>query len=137
MHRMTSEPTPPKRRPRISLLSLLLLMAVVGTTLMTWMQWRELGPLRTENRRLKEERGDLFVADPKRVHAIRIPKDFVTNQNYAFRVWVPRDGRKYFAVMCLEALPRAGVPATEQWSDGLALGTSGGKAYASSTPVRT
>ena len=47
----------PKRRPRVSLLSLLLIMALVATSLTTAMLWREVGPLRAEINRLRDEVG--------------------------------------------------------------------------------
>lgn len=77
----------PKRRPRVSLLSLFLLTALVATSITTVMLWREVGPLRSEVSRLRVETGQLTVTDPKRIYAVAI--DTMEPDSWKWRVYWP------------------------------------------------
>ncbi|MEN0109187.1 MAG: hypothetical protein AAF805_00545 [Planctomycetota bacterium] len=95
------------RRPRISLLSLLLLTAVVALAATVALQWQELGPLRAENRRLRDEVGELSIDDPAKLHAIRV--DTGEPRTWKWRVWVP-DGKAYRVCLADRAIPTNGFP---------------------------
>jgi hypothetical protein len=104
------EPLPTRRttwRPRFSLLSALLLMTVVCLAIVTAQLWREIGPLRAEVRRLRDEVGVLSIDDPTKVSAIRVR----TNEDYTWkwRIWVP-DGRSYAIKYSGESIPKNGTP---------------------------
>jgi hypothetical protein len=44
-------------RPRISILTALLLMTILGMAIVIWQLWHKVGPLQTEVKQLREERG--------------------------------------------------------------------------------
>lgn len=94
-------------RPRISLLAALLLMTIVGMAIVLVQLWQEVEPLRAEVRRLRDEVGELFVDDPKKVHAIEIDtKDELT---WKWRVWIPENS--VYVVRCSgENVPKEGFP---------------------------
>lgn len=94
-------------RPRLSLLSLLLLMTIVGMAIVIARLWHEVGPLRAEVRKLRDEVGALSIDDPKKVYAIqvRMTPDYV----WKWRVWVP-EGRSYLLKYAGENIPKAGIP---------------------------
>ena len=79
------------RRPRFSLFTLLLVMTVVALTITVILLWREVGPLRAENKRLNEERGTLMLRDRSTFQAIRIPSRFTGEGRESYRVFVPED----------------------------------------------
>lgn len=106
--------TKPNRRPRVSLLSLLLLTAVVATSLTTAMLWSEVGPLRRENQRLRDEIGELTILDATKVHLLVLPTDPVEGYEWRWRVYVP-PGSKY----------RVATKSSSQASGGFRSSTSG------------
>jgi hypothetical protein len=73
--------------PRFSLLTVLLVMTIAGLSLVIWRQWREVGPLRAEVRRLRNEVGELSIDDRTKVYAIRIPTK--EPLSWKWRVWLP------------------------------------------------
>ncbi|MEO0532228.1 MAG: hypothetical protein AAF266_16910 [Planctomycetota bacterium] len=77
----------PKRRPRVSLLSLFLLTALVATSVTTGTLWREIRPLRSEVLRLRVETGQLTVDDPAKLHALAI--DTMDEDTWKWRVYLP------------------------------------------------
>ncbi|MCI0492400.1 MAG: hypothetical protein L0Z07_05650, partial [Planctomycetes bacterium] len=61
---MTDQPEQHWRfRPRFTLLTLLLLMTIVAMAIAMIQLWREVGPLRADNRRLRQEFGYLSIRD--------------------------------------------------------------------------
>jgi hypothetical protein len=94
-------------RPRISLLTILLLMALAACGITIWRLWQEVGPLRTEVRRLRDEVGAISVDDPTRVHAIQVD----TNDEllWKWRIWLPEN--RTYVVRCVgENVPKEGFP---------------------------
>jgi hypothetical protein len=76
-------------RPRISLLSSLQLLTIAGMAIVIAQLWREVGPLRADNRRLRDEVGELSIEDHDKVHAIEVrTKESLV---WKFRVWVPEE----------------------------------------------
>jgi len=108
---MEEAPIAPKRswRPRFSLLTVMLLMTIVGMGISIRQLWREVGPLRADNKRLSEERGTLVVGDPNKLHAIEIPARFAGEDRQSFRVYVP-PGQKYLAFVQVNDVPKTGIP---------------------------
>ncbi len=96
-------------RLRLSLLTAILLMTIVGLAIAVALQWREVGPLRAENKRLDEERGTLVIGDPNQLNAIRIPARFAGEGRQSFRVYVP-PGRLYHAFVQVNNIPKDGLP---------------------------
>jgi hypothetical protein len=95
------------RRPRISLLSAFLLMTIVGMAIVIIQLWRELGPLRDEVHRLRNEMGVLVVDDPTKIHAIQVnTRDELT---WKWRVWIP-PGRKCVIRAFSDGIPKKGFP---------------------------
>lgn len=94
-------------RPRFSILSALLAMTIVGLAIVTTRLWREVGPLRQELRRLRDEVGELSVDDATKIHAMEVR----TNDPlmWKFRVWVPA-GQKAVAKARWGDVPRVGFP---------------------------
>ena len=99
----------PRLRPRISLLTALLLMTIAGMALVLIRLWREVGPLRADNKRLDEERGTLAIGDPNQLHAIKIPARFAGEGRQSFRLYVP-PGKSYLAFVQVNNVPKAGLP---------------------------
>jgi hypothetical protein len=97
------------RRLRVSLFGLLLFFAIVALSITVAVQWRELKPLRAENKRLNEERGTLMVEDRSRVHAIKIPARFAGEGRDSFRIFVP-EGAVYWAFVVVNDIPKDGYP---------------------------
>ena len=99
----------PNLRPRISILTALLLTTIVGMAIVIVQLWREVGPLRADNKRLNEERGTLVIGDPTQLHAIKIPGRFAGEGRQSFRVYVP-PGQTYLAFVHINDVPKAGLP---------------------------
>lgn len=97
-----------RRGPRFSLLSALMLMTIVGLLITVAKLWREVGPLRAEVLRLRNEVGSLTIDDDTKPHAIRVrtSEDFT----WKWRIWIPR-GREYLLKYADESIPRQGYPA--------------------------
>lgn len=83
-----AESTPPKRRPRFSLLNLFLLTAILAMGVVI----RQLAPLREEVRRFRGEVGCLTVDDPSMIHVIQAPTTHTLQ--WTWTVHLPAE-RKY------------------------------------------
>jgi hypothetical protein len=94
-------------RPRFSLLSALLLMTVVGLAIVTAQLWWEIGPLRAEVHRLRDEVGVLSIDDPTKLCAIRVRT--AEDYTWKWRIWIP-EGRKYALMYSGESIPKTGIP---------------------------
>ena len=94
-------------RPRLSLLSALLLMTIVGLTIVLAQLWREVGPLREEVRRLRDEVGVISVDDPAKVHVIQVDTD--DDLEWKWRVWLP-ENRVYVIRAYGDKVPTEGYP---------------------------
>jgi hypothetical protein len=95
------------RRPRISLLSAFLLMTIVGMAIVIAQLWREVGPLREEVHRLRNETGVLVVDDPTKIHAFQVKtRDELT---WKWRMWIPA-GRSYVIRSFADGIPKDGFP---------------------------
>jgi hypothetical protein len=100
----------PHFRPRISILTALLLMTILAMAIVIALLWREMVPMRAENKQLNEERGTLVLDDKQKLHAIRIPDRFAGDDRTSFRVYVP-DGQLYFAYAQVNDIPKSAIPA--------------------------
>jgi hypothetical protein len=96
---MTDEERSPKRVLRFSLRTLLVLTAFVAmmvSLLVSTGNNRRLARINeslvAENRRLRDEVGELAIDDESRLHAIRTSAD--SYLEWTWRVWIP-NGRKY------------------------------------------
>lgn len=119
----------PRFRPRISLLSALLLITIVSLTIVIVKLWREVGPLRAENKRLNEERGTLVIGDANKLHAIKVPTRFAGERRQSFRVYVP-PGQSYIAFVQVNKIPKEGLPKWTKLPDQAAiLGGSQGQLF--------
>jgi hypothetical protein len=103
-------------RPRLSLLSLLTVVALAALSITVWLQWRELEPLRAENKKLNEERGTLVVEDRSRLNAIKIPDRFAGEGRTSYRVYVP-DGHLYWVFCVVNDIPKDGYPELKRFPD--------------------
>jgi hypothetical protein len=97
-----------KWRPRFSLLTMLLLTAIAGMAIVIALLWREVGPLRTEVRMLRDETGRLSIEDGTKIHAIAIRTD--EDHTWKWRVWVPQ-GTSANVRYQFGNVPKTGVPA--------------------------
>ena len=111
----------PRFRPRISILTALLLMTIISMAIVLVQLWREVGPLRTESRALRDEIGRLTIDDPTKVHAMEVRT--AEPRSWKWRVWVPERAKVKFLTQW-GGVPRSGVPANrpasplepgEQW----------------------
>jgi hypothetical protein len=110
-------PTQTTRRwPSFSLLTLLLLTAIAALAITVTLLWREIGPLRADNKRLHEERGTLMVEDRSRLHAIKIPDRFAGEGRESYRIFVPENSR-YWAFVVVNNIPKEGYPQLKRYPD--------------------
>ena len=100
---------PATRRPRFSLLTLLLVLttvaAVAGMVVVYGrlkLQEQEFADMRAENLRLREEQGALTIANPTKIHAIRMRERHP--RTWSYRVWLP-PGRDYVVASQINDLP--------------------------------
>ncbi len=75
-------------RPRFSLLNALLSMTIVALAICVIQLWREVGPLRAEVRRLRDEVGVLVVDDKSKIHIIRV--NIRDELAWKWRIWIPQ-----------------------------------------------
>jgi hypothetical protein len=102
--------TPSRRKgARFSLLTLLLVTAIVALSVTVAMLYRELGPLREEVSRLRNEVGELNVEDPTKLHAIRVETD--NELEWKWRIWIP-EGASYRLRGDGGPVPKEGYPMT-------------------------
>jgi hypothetical protein len=78
-------------RPRISLLTAFLLTTIVGLVIAVALFSREIGPLRTEVRRLRSEIGYLSIDDPNRACAVSVPT--FEDDTWKWRIYLPVGGQ--------------------------------------------
>jgi hypothetical protein len=97
----------PRFQPRFSLFTALPLMTIVGLAIVVVLQWREVGPLRGEVRRLHDEVGALSIDDPAKPCAIEIR----TNDDFTWkwRFWIPK-GQNYELRYLAGEIPEEGIP---------------------------
>jgi hypothetical protein len=102
----------PKRswRPQLSLLSALLLMTIVGLAIVVAQLWREVDPLRTEVRQLREQVGVLTINDPSVVHVIGVPSD--AEGVMKWRIYVPANKTAILRARCGD-VTRTAYPESE------------------------
>lgn len=97
----------PNLLPRFSLLTVFLLTTIVAMAITIALLWRDVRPLRADNRRLRDEVGELAIDDPMKIHAIQVrtKEDLV----WKWRVWVP-EGVSVNAHCQWGKVPRVGLP---------------------------
>ena len=74
-------------RPRFSLLTVILLLTIVGLSIVVVQLWREVAPLQAEVRLLRDQMGQLSVADVDFPNAMRIRMD--EPNTWRWRVYLP------------------------------------------------
>jgi len=82
-------------------------MTIVAMAVALWRLNSELGPLRNEVRRLRDEGGHLVVEDISKLHAIRVAT--VQPDTWRYRVWVP-EGKKFWLKTEQAEVPQHGIP---------------------------
>src|SRR5947207_15917846 len=100
-------------RPRISLLTALLLMTIAGLAIVVVLQWREVGPLRAENRRMRDELGYLSIDDPTKAYAIQLKT--VGDEPWKWRVYLPPGGKYEMCCYSGHPLPAAMALQGHDW----------------------
>jgi hypothetical protein len=102
----------PSSRRRLRFTLRVLLVAVAGFALVvTWINTyritQRIRSLEVENRRLRDELGELSVEDPSQLHAIRI--DTENEFEWAWRIWIP-EGHRYRIQWFGGPIPKEGFP---------------------------
>lgn len=100
---------PAGRRPRVSLLSLLLVVTLAATTTALAVAWGELRKLRADNRRLRDEVGELTVTDVEAAQAIRVSG--LMDASRVYRVRLPESPAYKFCYR-VHRVPGNGTPDT-------------------------
>jgi hypothetical protein len=101
---------------RLSLLTAFLLTTAVAMGIVIAVLWREVGPLRSEVRQMRIERGRLTIDDPTRAYGIQIRQ--YDKDLWRWRIYLPPGGQ--YALHCLEGvLPPRGQTPLRQWLDSL------------------
>jgi hypothetical protein len=106
----------PRFRPRFSLLTALLLMTIVGMAIVLVQLWREVGPLRLENRQMRTELGQLTIDVASQVQAIEVRQP--DPNLWRWRLYLPPGG-KYQLLEFGGILPARGGLSNQQWLDTL------------------
>jgi hypothetical protein len=96
-------------RPRFSLLTSLLVVTIVAMAIVIWQLYVEVVPLRVENRRLRDELGELSIEDDTQFHAILTPQLNPGDHAFKWRIWVPQ-GRRYVLRYASQSVPKQGYP---------------------------
>lgn len=116
MYEANKERTP---RFRLSVTNLLLLTVIVATSLTIVVLLQQVEPLRRQLRQaedeisqLREEVGELVIADRSKTHAIEV--DTGVDTQWKWRVWVP-EGSRYDLVFFCRDIPLKGYPAGGDW----------------------
>ena len=107
---MQSSDQPTGRRLRFTLR--LMFVAVAGVALVvswinTYHVTQRIRLLEVENRRLRDEAGELSIEDPSLFHVIRIDTD--TEFEWAWRIWIP-EGHSYQIKSFGGKIPKEGFP---------------------------
>jgi len=92
---------------RFSLITLLLVTTLVALSITVVMLYRELRPLRQEVARLRNEVGELHVADATTLHAIRVESG--NELEWKWRIWIPK-GTSYRLRGYGGSIPKEGYP---------------------------
>ena len=100
-----------KRGARFSLLALLLLTTIVGLGTTLTLLYSSRQELRREMKLLRESRGQLYIEDETRLHAIGIESP--GSRQWRFRVYVP-SGQRYGVFVHNDAIPKVGVSAGQE-----------------------
>ncbi|MEX2138864.1 MAG: hypothetical protein WD894_06355 [Pirellulales bacterium] len=107
----TSNPPSP-RRPRFTLRVLLVAVAVIALVV-SWVNTNRIATrnrlLEAENRRLRNDFGELSVEDETRFHAIGVPTN--NELEWAWRIWVS-EGHSYHIRVAGGQVPKEGFPQT-------------------------
>ena len=97
------------RRLRFSLQTLALIVTIVAMAIVIGLLYSELVPLRDENRRLRDEVGELTIEDESKFHAILTPHIDPDEFRWRWRIWIP-EGRSYRLQFASHKIPKQGVP---------------------------
>jgi hypothetical protein len=104
---------PSPRRFRFSLQTVLFLFALAACGITIWQLWREVGPLRAEVRRLRDDVGQLTIDDPTKVHIIQARQpDELT---WRWRLSIPK-GRTYKLMWNGRHIPKTGFATPDAWT---------------------
>jgi hypothetical protein len=99
-------------RPRFSLLTSLLLVTIVAMAIVIWQLYAEVVPLRMENRRLRDEVGELTIEDESEFHAMAVRTD--DEFTWKWRIWIPKDV-VYRLGYNSQRIPKTGFPPSQGW----------------------
>src|SRR5689334_4545078 len=101
----------PRFRLRISLLTVLLLMTIVGMGIGLWRQYRELVPLRSQVRDLRQQLGALTIDDDRKFHVVQVPEP--GGFHWRWRIWLPK-GYDYWVAIA-DTVPKEGITRPNSW----------------------
>src|SRR4051812_24220210 len=104
----------PRLRLRLSLLTTLLLLTIVGMAIVISLQWREIGPLRADNWRMRDELGYLNIDDPTKAYAVQLKT--LGDEAWKWRVYLPPSGKYQLCCFKGHPLPAAMALHERNWS---------------------
>jgi hypothetical protein len=96
-------------RPRFSLLTIIFVMTIAGLAIVVVLLWREVGPLRADNRRMRNELGYLSIDDPTKAYAIQL--DTLDAGPWKWRVYLPPGGK--YEMCCYSGRPLPAAPSLQ------------------------
>ncbi len=83
----TPEPNVP-RRPRFSYPRLLLLTALSSVAIFAGLLWSDVGPLRNVLKQWRAASGQLSIADPSKIYAVRL--ETIESDTWKWRIYLPK-----------------------------------------------
>jgi hypothetical protein len=113
------EDSMPRFRLQYSLATLLLVVTVACMAVALWVTSRELGTLRAESQRYRNESGYLTISDPKKLHVIKVPT--TDGDTWRWRLFVP-DDRKFLLHTSVGDVPLTGYTGGSGSSTALSAG---------------
>jgi hypothetical protein len=103
-------------------------MTIVGLSIVSYKLWREVGPLRIENRRMRAQLGQLTIVDATKAYALQLPT--FEDNTWRWRIYLPPDGQHVMYDRS-GVLPTRGNRDDSDWLEEVKSSGGGGTSFGS------